>query len=174
MRYFKSRTVAIGVIALLSAFPAAASADPPDQPRFATFEGGTIAMPAAVALELSCNVTDDDLSCYRTEQEASTALTGGSFGALVALASCSPPMTLYNGTSFTGASLNISTQSTWINLSGLGFDNITSSWKTGCAGGYLANGTGGGGSTIGMAANNSQSSLGAFNNLASSAKRCPC
>ena len=82
-------------------------------------------------------------------------------------------MTLYDGI-FTGASVNIVDQGVWINLSTRNFNNRTSSWSTGCAGGYLADGTGGAGTLVGMPANSSDGTLGTFNNLASSARRCPC
>ena len=143
--------------------------DVPSSARYGTLE---IPMNLAVAMGLNCNLTNTGLACYKSEVEALGALVDTT--GLTAAASCTPAMSLYDATSFTGASVNITLQSVWVNLSGLGFDNRTSSWRTGCAGGYLADGTGGAGTRIGMAAGGQQSSLGTFNNLASSALRCPC
>jgi hypothetical protein len=182
------RRALAGVIAAFALIPAMAAAAPgsmdlPDSAQYGELE---IPTNLAVSMGLGCNLIGTELTCYRTEAEALEAgsaavapdsLAAGSettTGGAVITATCSPPMSLYDGTSFTGSFLNIYTQSLWINLSGYAFDNRTSSWKTGCAGGYLANGTGGSGATIGMPAYNQQSSLGTFNNLASSAKRCPC
>jgi hypothetical protein len=174
------------VFAALAAFPIVASAAPPrsiDLPAQASYKGGTVPTAQAASLGLACNVVSTGaVNCYDTQTEALAAGDVGdsasaglaASGGVVALAECSPPMTLYDGTSFTGSYLNIYGQSVWINLSGYSFSNRTSSWKTGCVGGYLANGTGGSGAQIGMPANNSQASMGTFNNLASSAKRCPC
>lgn len=176
-----------GAIAACALIPAMASAAAPgsmDLP--ATAQYGSVEIPTrlAVSMGLGCNLIGAELTCYGTQSEAleagSTSVESDSLnattanGTVTAAATCSPPMSLYDGTSFTGSNLNIYTQSLWINLSGYAFDNRTSSWTTGCAGGYLANGTGGGGTRIGMPAYNQQSSLGSFNNLASSAKRCPC
>jgi hypothetical protein len=176
---------AIGVFALIPALAAAAPGSM-DLPRTAQYGDLKISTNLAVSMGLGCNLIGTELTCYRTQAEALAAgdaavaannLAAGSetaTGGAVITATCSPPMSLYDGTSFTGSFVNLYTQSLWLNLSGIGFDNRTSSWTTGCAGGYLANGTGGSGATIGMPAYNSQSSLGSFNNLASSAKRCPC
>ena len=119
---------------------------------------------------LHCNLTTAGLNCYEREQDAFAAL-GTATG--LAAASCTPAMSLYDGV-FVGASVNITLQSVWVNLSGLGFSNRTSSWRTGGAGGYLADGTGGAGARIGMPAGSQDGALGTFNNLASSALRCPC
>lgn len=171
----KTTLALTGALIAAALTPALATSTPTitiDVPSSAGY--GTLAIPMnlAVAMGLNCNLTDTGLSCYDSEAEAFAALDTTTN--LVAAASCTPAMSLYDGTSFTGASVNITLQSVWVNLSGLGFSNRTSSWRTGCAGGYLANGTGGAGTRIGMAAGGQQSSLGTFNNLASSALRCPC
>jgi len=162
------------ICALVPAVTAAAADPAPTQDLPATATYGNLEVPVslAVGMGLNCNLIGEDLSCYPSEDEAQKAAANEG----VLASSCSPPMTLYDGTSFTGASVGIYTQGVWINLSGVGsgFNNRTSSWKTGCAGGYLADGTGGAGTRIGMAAGGQQASLGTFNNLASSARRCPC
>ena len=176
MKRFSPRLLlACTLICVLVPAVTAAAADPAptqDLPATATYGDLEVPVSLAVGMGLNCNLIGDGLSCYPSEADAQTAAVD----AAVLAASCSPPMTLYDGTSFTGASVSIFTQGVWINLSGIGggFANRTSSWVTGCAGGYLADGTGGAGTRIGMAAGGQQASLGTFNNLASSARRCPC
>ena len=145
-----------------------ATAAVPSTARYGAIE---IPMNLAVAIGLNCNLTSTGLACYQTQADAVGALGAGTN---VAAASCTPAMTLYDGANFTGASVNITLQSVWVNLSGLGFSNRTSSWRTGCVGGYLADGTGGAGTRIGMPAGGQDGALGTFTNLASSALRCPC
>lgn len=171
MKPFTRLAVLSAVTAALALPMLAAAETPPiDLPDHATF--GALDIPAAAAhgLGLACNEVASEITCYLTQDEADAALAGD----VVIAAGCTPGMQLYNGTSFTGASLTITTQSTWFNLSGFGFDNITSSWKAGCVAGRLASGAGGGGTLNILAAGGAASSLGAFNNTASSAKRCPC
>lgn len=165
----------VGAMIAAALVPALATSTPTptiDVPSSAAYGTLDIPMNLAVAMGLNCNLTDTGLTCYESETEALAALDTTTN--LVAAASCTPAMTLYDGASFTGASLNIATQSVWINLSTYSFGNRTSSWRTGCVGGYLADGTGGAGTRIGMPAGGSDGSLGTFNNLASSALRCPC
>ena len=152
----------------------AAAADPPtmDMPTSAQYGLIEIPMNLAVAMGLNCNLIGPSLTCYQTQDEALGALAKSSDVATAA--GCAPAMTLADGTSLSGATINITTQGAWINLSSVSFDNRTSSWRTGCVGGYLADGTGGTGTRIGLAAGGQQNSLGSFNNLASSARRCPC
>ena len=143
----------------------------------ATYGNIQIPMTEAIAMKLSCNAGVDGVTCFDTEAEAldvASAVAAKATGGVAAAAACTPAMQLYDGTSFTGASLNITTQSTWFNLSTFGFDNITSSWKSGCVAGRLASGTGGAGTLSTLTANSSNSNLGASSNTASSARRCPC
>lgn len=165
----KRRVAVLGAAAL--AAPSIAAAENPaiDLPDRAAYGALHIPTAAAVGLGLACNEVAAELTCYLTQDEADAALTE-----VVIAAGCTPGMQLYDGTSFTGASITITTQSTWINLSGLGFNNITSSWKAGCVAGRLADGTSGTGTLSTLSAGGTASSLGTFNNLASSAKRCPC
>ena len=153
---------------------AAAAANPPtmDMPPSAQYGSIEIPMNLAVAMGLNCNLIGPRLTCYQTQDEAFGAIVEASN--VVAASGCVPAMTLADGASMSGATINITTQGVWINLSSVSFDNRTSSWRTGCVGGYLADGTGGAGTRIGLAAGGQQNSLGSFNNLASSARRCPC
>lgn len=139
-------------------------------PATATYGSMELPTKSALARGLSCNVISATVSCYATQ---AAALRAGRAATKHTNATCSPPMSLYNGTSFTGSFLNIYTQSVWVDLAGYGFSNVPSSWKTGCAGGYLADGYASG-TMIGMPANNNAASMGSFDNKASSALRCPC
>lgn len=172
---FRSTCLALvaAILAALMTLPMTALAD--STGPTATYGKATIAMTAAIAMELSCNVDDAGITCFDTEVEAlaAAAAIAAARGAAVA-AACTPDMQLYDGTNFTGASINISMQGSWVNLSTLGFDNLTSSWKSGCVAGRLASGTGGAGSLSILGASGSLGSLGAFSNTASSARRCPC
>ena len=169
MRALAGAMFAAALVPALATSTPTPTIDVPSSAQYGTLE---IPMNLAVAMGLNCNLTDTGLTCYQTEAEALDALV--TTASLTAAASCTPAMSLYDGTSFTGANVNITVQSVWLNLSGLAFSNRTSSWRTGCAGGYLADGAAGAGTRIGMAAGGQQSSLGTFNNLASSALRCPC
>jgi hypothetical protein len=53
---------------------------------------------------------------------------------------------LYRSTSYGGAVLQLTTRYTYINLSGYGFDNDTSSYRVGACAAYFYDGTNGGGS----------------------------
>ena len=166
-----ARCAVFGAAAAALAVPPLAAADnaPIDLPDRATFGAIQIPTDTAVGLGLACNEVAAELTCYLSQREADAALD-----ALVLAGSCTPGMHLYDGTSYAGASITITTQSTWINLSTMGFNNVTSSWKAGCVAGRLADGTSGSGTISTLPAGGSTPTLGAFNNLASSAKRCPC
>jgi hypothetical protein len=142
-----------------------------DVPATARYGALEVSTKTALRLGLNCNVIGARVSCYSTQ---TAALRAGAAATKRTNATCSPPMALYVSTSFTGSFFNLYTQSAWISLANVGFNNVASSWKTGCVGGYLADGSGGAGTRIGLPAGNQQSSLGTFDNLASSALRCPC
>jgi len=59
--------------------------------------------------------------------------------------SCSSFVRLYDGIYYTGASLWLNSRSIWLNLSALGFDQRTSSFKIGACSAYFADWAGGGG-----------------------------
>jgi hypothetical protein len=163
--------LATAIAAALTVVSMAVGADPPEPT--ATYGKVTIPMTDAIAMELSCNVRDAGITCFDTETEALAALDSSARGTTAA-AACTPDMQLYAGANFTGGGVNIVLQGGWVSLSTLGFDNITSSWKSGCVAGRLASGTGGAGTLSILGANSSLATLGAFDNTASSARRCPC
>jgi hypothetical protein len=63
------------------------------------------------------------------------------------LAACSSSLRLYRSTSYGGAVLQLTTRNTYINLSGYGFDNDTSSYKVGACSAGFYDGSGGGAPT---------------------------
>lgn len=80
----------------------------------------------------ACDVEPDITICYRTEAEMDTELHAARTAtSLTTLAACSSSLRLYDGTSYTGGVLNLSTRATVMNLSVYGFDNLTSSYKVG-------------------------------------------
>jgi len=81
----------------------------------------------------ACHVGDDIAICFDSEAEmdAWLANTGRSTARGANGASCSSSLRLYDGTSYTGASLNLTTRLHWLNLSSYGFDQRTSSYKVG-------------------------------------------
>lgn len=80
------------------------------------------------------------------------------------------PLTLYENTSYGGTSLSLYEANTWHDLSSLGFDNMTSSWRnnTYCDA-TAATGTGGTGSTLTLAGRSQDSDVGStWNDVISS------
>lgn len=75
----------------------------------------------------------------------SAVVGSGSIRSEAPAVSCSTPIRLYDGTSFTGASVSISQRGTWINLGPLNFDNRTSSFRVGACSVDMASAADGGG-----------------------------
>lgn len=114
----------------------------------ATFEGGAIDLAEDWGDARACSISATGAVCYRSEAEmdtelaASKAALGG--GEVAPLSSCSTSLRLYDGTSYTGQVVSISTRATLISLSSLGFDNKTSSYKVGACSATLYSGGGSG------------------------------
>lgn len=82
------------------------------------------------------------------------------------------PLTLYENTSYGGTSLSLYEANTWHDLSSLGFDDMTSSWRnnTYCDA-TAATGTGGTGSTVTLSARSQSADVGStWNDVISSAQ----
>lgn len=120
---------------------AATSESPPGTTtaQIATFEGTTFDMTRGWGAATACNVTDTGVACYRTEAEMNKAVDAAP-GTDSLASNCSSSLRLYDGTSHTGQVLSITTRSTLITLSGLGFDNKTSSYRVGACSAQLFNG----------------------------------
>lgn len=98
----------------------------------AWFEDHWIDLTVSWEQATACDVQPDLTICYRTEAamniELAAARTATPF---TTLAACSTSLRLYDGTTYTGTVLNLSTRATVLNLSVYGFDNLTSSYKVG-------------------------------------------
>lgn len=141
------------VAALMALAATSAGARTSDQEGMATFEGRSIDLRGGWGEAEACLVseTTGPARCFRTEDEllaslATGAVTTESEDVVASTASaCSSSLRLYDGTSYTGAVLYLSTRTTWINLASYGFSNRTSSFKVGACFTYLADLSNGGG-----------------------------
>jgi hypothetical protein len=103
----------------------------------ALFEGRWIDISTDWGPAAACDVQPDVIRCYRSEQEMDAALGTApapdvDAAALDAAASlCASSLRLYDGASFGGSVLQLSTRGVYLNLSTYGFDNVTSSYKVG-------------------------------------------
>jgi hypothetical protein len=83
----------------------------------------------------ACDVSAAGVACYPSEADMDAALAARRQQApTTSTTSCSASVRLYDGTSFTGSVLNLSTRGVVISLGTYGFDNMTSSYAVGpCA-----------------------------------------
>jgi hypothetical protein len=97
----------------------------------------------------ACTVGADGAFCFATERQLdaylSSSTTAVASGVSIA-AACSSSLRLYDGVTYTGAILHLTTQWTIHNLSSYGFDNRTSSYKVGACSSLFYSGASGGGS----------------------------
>jgi len=117
----------------------------------AQFEGSTIDLSEGWGAARACAVTTSSVDCYRSEAEMDAALAaavGASAGSEVGIltVSCSSSLRLYSGASYTGSVLYLAVRLVAINLSPLGFDNTTSSYRVGACDSDLYSGANLGGS----------------------------
>ena len=135
----------------------------PDGGSAASYEGRLIDLSDSWQGAGACLVAPEQFAvaqCFDTESELEAFVTGlgdvefVASGPVLAAAgppvstassSCSSYLKLYDGTSYTGSSLWLSTRWSWINLSLYGFDQRTSSFKIGACSAYFADLAGGGG-----------------------------
>lgn len=114
-----------------------------DRSGLARFEGGWIDLEAGWGPARACLVfSGRPVECFRSASQMSRREAR----LLVPSLNCSSPLRLYDGLNRTGATVSIYTRGLWTNLSGLGFDNRTSSYSVGACAVELASGSGGGGS----------------------------
>jgi len=153
--------------------PAAASAalgDTTSTSAVATYDGQTIDLASGWQGAHACVViTTADVQCYDTQAEMLDALAAAAVQANVRSAvspnvTCSNPsnlVTLYASTDFTGNALSFVSTSGWTNLAPYGFDNQMESWvnQTPCNA-TVADGTGGSGAQLSLAARSSSTSVG--------------
>lgn len=124
----------------------------------------------------ACLEQDLVVTCYQSEQKMldSYAKQMASQGTppeslVVAAATCSSSLRLYDGTGYTGAVLMLTSRLTGLNLSTYGFDNRTSSYKVGACGTSFYSAANLGGSEMSAASSTSASSMpSGWNNVVSS------
>ncbi len=135
---------------------------PPPEPSastgaIASFEGGWLDLAESWGEATACNVTTAGVHCYRTEAEMDLAEGLQGFGATLGgdrssgssrpaarlLLTCSTTLRLYRSSNYAGGVLAMSTRQVVMNLSAYGFDNDTSSYRTGaCSATFWENANG--------------------------------
>ncbi len=127
----------------------------------ATFEGRQIDLSKGWGAAKACLVTNAGVDCFSSEAAMDAAIdsadavqaslatdiaTASVAVQPLALGTCGTSLRLYDGTSFTGTLVAVSSAGTYINLANFGFDNKTSSFKIGACYTDLFSGASGGGS----------------------------
>lgn len=145
-------------LALAPAMPASASAPsrpaPTPSGAQAWYQGKLIDLSVSWQGAGACDASQTPAVCYSTEAEMDAALQASadtatmSADTLVAAAAltCSAALRLYDGTSYKGSALYLSTRGVGINLSLYGFDNRVSSYKVGACASVFYSGSNGAGS----------------------------
>lgn len=133
------------------------TAEPPSS--LASFEGGWLDLSVSWGEAAACFVTTTATRCYRSEAEMDAAeglaLPGGPADlvrdrrgapSVQLLLTCSTTLRLYRLGSYGGAVLALNVRGAVLDLSTYGFDNDTSSYKTGACSATFWENAGGGGS----------------------------
>lgn len=122
-----SIVLALTTATTMSAGPSdAAGAPPPGDPQQALFEGRHIDLAQGWNEARACAQLPSVTHCFRTVADMERELSDD-----FAVLACSSPLRLYDGTSFGGVVLTLTTTGTLLNLSTFGFDNRTSSYRVG-------------------------------------------
>ncbi len=145
------RTAAVTVLVAMT-FVATPTAAAPDE-TIADFDGRPVNLAQSWEGAGACYVGPAGATCFGTEAEmdqwlAHAGLLREVAGGVVPASTCSSYVRLYDGTSYTGAVLHLSTRHVWHNLAGLGFDQRTSSYKIGACSALFADLANGGGGTM--------------------------
>lgn len=154
----------------LGMVPAAAKEAEPT-PWLADFYGQTIDLRDGWGAARACTTDGVATACFLTEAEMDRHLGDEIEHPITPLANCSTSLRLYDLTSYGTPVLSISARGTWLNLSSVGFNDRTSSYRVGaCAALFAKNANGGGGFYPGSTGAGAQSStmLSGWNNAVSS------
>jgi hypothetical protein len=180
MRKITTAAVA-GALVVPAAGHAVGAAPAPVASVTATYDGRQINLADGWQGAQACAVlTAADVRCYDSPADMKDALGTSAKQSPVGLDSLATAcggsglfVTLYRDTGLSGQSLSFATTSNaWTNLAAYGFDNDMESWSntTNCAA-TVADGTGGGGDQLSLAAHSSSSTVGTtWKNRASSIK----
>lgn len=147
-------------------------------PGLASFEGQLIDLSEGWGEARACVVWDSKqlVECFGTESElveqVATSTQRLQTDPLAASSTCSSSLKLYDGLSYSGATLYLYQRTAWINLSDYGWANRTSSFKVGACLSYFADFANGGGdwypTSYTQAYDQSSSMISGWNNRVSS------
>ncbi|MBI4885044.1 MAG: hypothetical protein HY826_13420 [Actinobacteria bacterium] len=93
-----------------------------------------------------CFTTEAELDEYLAASSPSVATAVTTAAPVVAAFSCGTTLRLYDGTSYTGSLLQLTSEGIYLNLGDFGFNNRTSSYKVGGCSSLFYSGASGGGS----------------------------
>ena len=144
------------VIAIAARAPGTAGAESgAESAGLAWFEDHWIDLAADWEGAAACDISPTGNVCFRSEAALDSYLNGGpeattaTSATLSITTACASALKLYDGTTYTGSVLNLSTEFRSLNLSTYGFDNITSSYKVGACDSDFYSAASGGGSHYG-------------------------
>jgi hypothetical protein len=168
----------IGAAAVIAGVAPAGADGAPGNPDAALYDGGTLDLSeswagAGACVELAtsteCFDTEAELLAAHPELQMFTMPNKAGLGVVALVADCSSSLRLYDGSSYTGTVLYLTTRQLVLNLSSYGFDNVTSSFKVGaCATSFYSLANAGGGTFSRAAFSQSASMPSGFNNVVSS------
>jgi len=172
---------AIAAIAAIATFMVVVPPATATEPRgaLAWYQGELMDLSEGWQKAQACHFGEDLTApghCFDTEADMDAWLaktqTAGFAGPSAASSSCASSLRLFDGTNYSGASLNLTTRGTWLNLSSYGFDQRTSSFKVGACDSKFADYSNGGGGSYPLylteAHDQSSSMLSGWNNDVSS------
>lgn len=184
MNHHRFRLAVVAAVFGVAAVPIAPSSVgaqfvEPGNPGEAVYDGETIDLSEGWGSARACAELGSVTECYDTLAELLTAhpelglgggaLKGGVAITATALVNCATTLRLYDGTSYSGTVLILSTRGIILNLSAYGFDNKPSSYKNGACATGMYSLSNAGGSSFNVNANVQSSSMPAgFNNVISS------
>lgn len=150
------RQILTALVVVLLAIPMIAASGKAHTGALANYHGRVIDLSTSWHGAQACHFGDDASigECFDSEAAMDQWLTSHDQGLDSVAATVPTPLTLpcasslrlYDGTGYTGASLNLTTRAEWLNLSSYGFDQRTSSYKVGACSSKFADYANGGGS----------------------------
>ena len=127
-----NRCVSVALLVFTAAVPARAAAAAQSTSSLAWFEDRWIDLTVDWEGATACDVRPTGTVCFRTEKEMNTAPRRAAAGTQVGtMAICASSLRLYDGISYTGTVLQLTTRNVAHKLSTYGFDNVTTSYKVG-------------------------------------------
>lgn len=157
MKKFAILVIAMMTVVFHSPVSAATSTTADDTPEsnlrvapasiaIATYQGRTIDLRDGWGTARACRIDDSGTNCFDSEKEMDAFISASDPGAVSGLAHslravlCGSDLRLYDGISYGSLVASIGTRLTVINLSSLGVDNMTTSYKVGACSASMWNG----------------------------------